>query len=395
MKLIAERHNPFVKYVEFVARYCEITFEIEYITTTQSSVLKRKNPLSRLPVLELDSIHPIFESDNIVMALAEMKPELNLLGIDFFTRCQVRQWLFAISLDLDTKMWPWLGPMLGIVPFNGAVVSQARSESIQFLTTVNEHLEQNTFVAGQRLSLADFALLGIVDVYFRHLLDAKVRSLFPAVIRHHRMMSSLQAYDEIYGDVKLCDKPPQPPRKAPFQKPKPPPPVHRTNEYLSRLPKPAFTLEEWKKIYEEKKGSDEAVMWLWAHLRPGDYSFWKCIYRYYDELEVGYKTANRCASFLEECEVIRPMAFGEMVITKDQRKPYFNMFGVFMIRGPDILPEFEKGNVHQLSIAKDFDFTELKIDSEFDRKMISDVFSWSSDDNFGGLGVFEEGNELN
>ncbi|KAG9396600.1 EF1B gamma1 [Carpediemonas membranifera] len=397
-KLITGKQSPFGKYAELVAKHCGVALDVEYIADMKqikSEEHLKLNPLGKIPVLVLDNGAALFESDNIAIALAEMAPALNLLGSCFVARGQVRQWMFSISTDLETKMWPWLAPMIGYAPFNGLLVNNAKNDSLAYFKVLEAHLEKNTFMAGQRLTLADFALVAILDVYFRHLMEKKLRDQYPAVVRHFKMMSELPAYVEVYGAPVLCEKAPQPPKKETpkkeakkpaakkEEKPAEPKKAEKKEDPLAALPAPKFPMDEWKRQYSNNDTPD-AMKWLWENLDAADYSFWKCTYKYQDELKVGFMTANLCSGFIQRCDPIRKVAFGSFNITKDLKEDHLDMFGVWMTRGTELLEAFTPGSDCEIADAENYTFEKLDHTKPEDKAFIEDVFAWESANNFGG-----------
>src|SRR5690242_4045255 len=80
------------------------TIEVLIATNAhQTEEFRRKNPLSLLPVLELEDGRVLRESMAICRYVEEMHPEPNLFGADAWERAQVEMWNRHAELEL---LWP-------------------------------------------------------------------------------------------------------------------------------------------------------------------------------------------------------------------------------------------------------------------------------------------------
>src|SRR3954467_10121562 len=69
----------------------------------QTPEFRRKNPLSLLPVLELEDGRILRESMAICRFVEEQTPQPNLFGVDAWERAQVEMWNRHAELEL---LWP-------------------------------------------------------------------------------------------------------------------------------------------------------------------------------------------------------------------------------------------------------------------------------------------------
>ncbi len=404
MHLYTCEHSPFGQKVQMMAKYLGIDMET---TVLQMADLKKpeflaKNPLGRVPTLELDDGKFIWESANIACALCEMAPATNLIGATFVEKCQVREWIISFATDLEKHIFPWIGPLLGYLPYNGMLVTNAKNGVLAYLKTVEKHLTANTYFAGNRLTVADFNCAADLNALMTFVFDKSIRATMPAICRHFKMMTETDAYTAVYGELKYCVTPLAAPKKEkkepakkqekkqekPAEEPKKKAPAHP----CAALAPASYPLDAWKAVYSNADDTrKDAMPVFWENYDPKDYCLYKCTYKYQDELEVGFMTANLASGFLQRCDPIRKFGFGNLIIAQDLKEQHLNMFGAWLFRGTDLIEEMKAGTYFEIADAECYTWERLNPEDATDRKFIDDVWSWESDDHFGGRGDLVEG----
>ena len=119
-----------------------------------------KNPMGKLPVLELDDGTTLSESLAIIEYLEELHPEPPLIGTDPLSRARVR----SLERLCDTGILANVARIihatnspLGLPP-RPEVALQAREQLTQALSALESKLGAGPFVAGPRVSIADCTL---------------------------------------------------------------------------------------------------------------------------------------------------------------------------------------------------------------------------------------------
>lgn len=120
------------------------------------------NPNQKAPALE-DGDFKLWESNAIIEYLASLRPESGLLPSEPRARAQVAQWMFWESTTWD--------PAVAILAFEHGVkkvfglgdadpmrVEEGVQKFNAAAAILDAHLQSHAFVAGDRLTLADFAL---------------------------------------------------------------------------------------------------------------------------------------------------------------------------------------------------------------------------------------------
>jgi glutathione S-transferase len=134
----------------------------------RSDAMARRNPLKRLPVLELDDGTILTESIAICRYFEELHPNPALFGTGALGRARVEMWNRRLELGLyaavaaafrhtHPAMAEWEVPQ---VPAWGEA---NRPKALEFLELFDAHLAENRFAAGDDYSVADITGLIACD----------------------------------------------------------------------------------------------------------------------------------------------------------------------------------------------------------------------------------------
>lgn len=134
----------------------------------RSQEIESRNPLRRLPVLELDDGSIITETVAICRYFEELHPEPALFGKGALGRARVEEWQRRMELNfllpvgfafrhIHPAMKEWEVPQI-------AVWGEAnKPKALEFLTLFNNELANREFAAGDEYSIADITGLIAVD----------------------------------------------------------------------------------------------------------------------------------------------------------------------------------------------------------------------------------------
>ncbi len=126
--------------------------------TTRQAAFLRLNPNGRVPLLELDDGRVLAESNAILLYLGEGS---RFMPDDAFERALMLQWLFFEQYSHE----PYIAVRRALMKYperaRDATLERLRSTlegGRAALRVMNTQLEKTSFIAGERLSLADIAL---------------------------------------------------------------------------------------------------------------------------------------------------------------------------------------------------------------------------------------------
>jgi len=150
---------------------------------TQNPYAKIRNYDSRWPVLHTES-GPIWGSTPSARYVASLGAT-HLTGQDqsYFAQSKVDQWIDFVNNEVKLPVISWIYPLLGfltISPEEQKLVKRAAKQSLQI---VDSHLLNNTFLVGERVTLADLVLFTQLEDLFTHAVEAKLAQKFRNLTR--------------------------------------------------------------------------------------------------------------------------------------------------------------------------------------------------------------------
>lgn len=122
------------------------------------------NPAGKLPVL-VDGDLVLTESVAIVLYLAEKYPDKGLVPTDLRARAQVNQWLLFAVTELEQPLWR-ISRHTALYPADQRLpgdVVLASKEFKAMAAVLEKHMQERQFVAGDRVTVADFVVAYTLD----------------------------------------------------------------------------------------------------------------------------------------------------------------------------------------------------------------------------------------
>jgi glutathione S-transferase len=158
----------------------------------KSQTVSSRNPLQRLPVLELDDGTIITESVAICRYFEELQPEPALFGRGALGKAQVEMWQRRMELNLLSSvaqafrhihpaMKEWEIPQ---IPEWGEA---NKPKAVEFLKILDRELASREFAAGDSYSIAD--ITGLIAIDFMKPARIKVPEECTNVLRWHQAIS--------------------------------------------------------------------------------------------------------------------------------------------------------------------------------------------------------------
>jgi glutathione S-transferase len=133
----------------------------------KSEAVVALNPRGQVPFLALDDGRVIAETISICRYLDELHPEPPLIGRDAFERAETDMWIRRAETGLGTPVglfWqhghPLTAKLVAQVPGMGEA---AKASALAMMGWFDGQLAGREWLAGARFTLADIALLSIVD----------------------------------------------------------------------------------------------------------------------------------------------------------------------------------------------------------------------------------------
>lgn len=226
---------------------------------------------------------------------------------------------FANS-EILVPLGGWFRPLIGRDPYNKKAVDEASKAALKAINVLEQHLLVNTYLVGERLTLADLFAAGLVSRGFQFFFDKEWRKLNPNVTRWFETVHNQPIYSAIAGipsfiDEAIKNQPPKkdnPPEKKKEAAPKKEAasakakeiakdddeeeeedkPAPKPKHPLEALPKVSLVLDDWKRKYSNEDTRSGALPWFWENYKADEYSLWKLDYKYKEDLKQIFMTSN-------------------------------------------------------------------------------------------------------
>ena len=309
-------------------------------------------------------------------------------------------------------------PVLNLLPANGEMVAKAKDDLKRALLVLNSHLQDNTFLVGHRVTLADITVASSLVYPFKFVMEAGYRADIGNVERWFMTCVNQPCFRAVVGEVVLCETElvpsgglPTPPtsngenkqqqqqqqqggkkgkkknkknKKEGDEKSEEPPKPKKVKHPLKIMdeetPSP-FIGDVWKKIYSNCTSYDTAMGQFWDMFDAEGWSLWICRYNYDVENTVLFMTSNLVSGFVQRTGEIRKWAFGVMQVTS-QEAPH-KVSGVWLMRGQSIQPLLDANDD-----AAYYTWTKIEAPLSDDDKAVVKAF-WCNEEELEGLPIVD------
>ncbi|KAB8237784.1 putative translation elongation factor eEF-1 subunit gamma [Aspergillus alliaceus] len=351
----------------------------------QSAEYTKLSPLGKVPAFEGANGYALSEAIAIAVYVTSQNEKTTLLGKTKQDYASILRWLSFANSEVLPRFGAWYRPLLGIDAYNKKNVEDASKAALKNIAVLEKHLTANTFLVGERITLADIFAAGLLTRAFATVLDKKFRSENPAVTRWYQTIINQPYFKAIVENPVLVDEaikytPPKKeekpkkeaaPAAAPATEEKPEAEPKKAKHPLEALGKPTFILDDLKRTYSNEDTRPVALPWFWQNFNAEEYSLWKVDYKYDNELKLTFMANNLIGGFHARLEASRKYLFGAQSVYGTNYNCVIR--GVFLVRGQDFKPAFD--------VAPDWEsysFEKLDHTKEEDRKLVDDLWAWDA-----------------
>ncbi|KAL4918033.1 hypothetical protein BDW62DRAFT_182216 [Aspergillus aurantiobrunneus] len=349
----------------------------------KSDAYTKLQPLGKIPAFEGANGFTLSEVIAIAVYVTSQNEKTTLLGKTKQDYASILRWLSFANSEALPSFGAWFRPLLGLDPYNKKNVDDASKAALKKLGVLNTHLTANTYLVGERITLADLFTASLLTRAFATVIDKKVRSNNPAVTRWFQTVVAQPAFKAVVENPVLIDEaikytPPKKeekpkkeaaPAAAPAAEEKPA--EKKPKHPLEALGKPNFIIDDWKRTYSNEDVRSGAMPWFWQNFNAEEFSLWKVNYKYNDELKLTFMANNLIGGFHARLEASRKYLFGCQGVY-GENYACVNQ-GAFLVRGQEAAPAFD--------VAPDwesYNFEKLDPNSEADRKYVEDIWAWDA-----------------
>ncbi|KAI9709054.1 MAG: hypothetical protein M1820_003500 [Bogoriella megaspora] len=351
---------------------------------------RKLNKLARVPTFVSNDGYILTECIAIAIYITSQNEKTNLLGKTKQDYASILRWMSFANSELLPQISGWFRPLIGRDPFNKKSVEDHRKGALEALKVLDDHLLVNTYLVGERLTLADIFVTSMLARGFEYVLDKKWRSENPNVTRFFETIHNQPIYKDVVGDPKLAETtlPIQPPKKEQAPKKEQPKkeaakpkkkeeddeeeedkPAPKPKHPLEALDRPTFVLDDWKRKYSNEETREVALPWFWENAKFDEYSLWKVDYKYNDELTQVFMTSNLIGGFFARLEASRKYIFGAASVYGQANDSVIQ--GAFFVRGQEALPAFDVAPDYE-----SYEFTKLDPTKAEDKEFVNDQWAW-------------------
>jgi glutathione S-transferase len=157
-----------------------------------SPLMRAKNPVGKIPVLELDDGTCISEGASICLYFEELYPEINLLGQDALEKATIDMWHRQVELYFFGQVGMCFQHTTGYFKDRMTPVKEygevAGKNAASFLKVLEKRLAESEYIAADRFTIADITAMCAVD--FARVVNIKITDEQPNLQRWYAAVSS-------------------------------------------------------------------------------------------------------------------------------------------------------------------------------------------------------------
>ncbi|CAG7938961.1 unnamed protein product [Penicillium salamii] len=366
--LVAAKHND---------------LDLELVNTVPNSAAAtaeylKINPTGKVPAFEGANGFNLSEAIAIAVYITSQNEKTTLLGKTKQDYASILRWLSFANTEVLPKLAAWYRPLLGLDAYNKKTTDEAAKVAVKAVAPLEAHLTANTYLVGERITLADLFSAALLTRAFATVLDKKFRQENPATTRWYTTIVNQEAFKAVFPSPQFAEevvkyvapKKEEKPKAAAAAPAAPPAEAPKPKHPLEALGKPTLILDDWKRYFSNEEPRTVAMPWFWQNFKADEYSLWKVNYKYNNELKLTFMANNLIGGFQARLEASRKYLFGAQSVYGSNYDCV--VYGAFMVRGQEWEPAFQVGPDWE-----GYEFVKLDPSNEADRKLVEDM--WCQD----------------
>ena len=167
-------------------------YEITVITRDDrtSDSYRRRHPLGRVPVLELDDGNHVFESAAILLHLADLYPDSQLLpSTGTVARAHTYQWTLFAMTELEKQIFNWL-----FAKRRGEDETEHATELAPRIQALNQQLTDRPWITGDTFTVADILIATMIGNAYKNAMLTEPGPLLTYIENATRRPAYLRAF---------------------------------------------------------------------------------------------------------------------------------------------------------------------------------------------------------
>lgn len=351
-------------------------------------------------------------------AIAHFVANEQLRGKTSLEQAKVAQWLSFAESELLPSSCAWVFPLIGIVPYENAAVARATKEVEVLFNVLNKELLSKTYLAGERITLADIVVFSNLLYLYQYVVDEQFRKPYSSLNRWFLTLLNQPQFSSVLKDFKVCEKAltaetrltaapksaavqkeQQPAKQTEKPKEKKQPAAKKAKEVepveeldaadlalalepkskdpFDSLPKGTFVIDEFKRSYSNEDES-VSIPFFWTKFDPVNYSIWYGEYKYPEELSKVFMSCNLISGMYQRLDKMRKQAFASVCLFgKDNDS---TISGIWVWRGQELA--FELSPDWGIDYSS-YEWKKLDAASDETKALVKQYFSWTGTDKSG------------
>ncbi|CAG0901767.1 unnamed protein product [Cyprideis torosa] len=384
--------------------------------TNKTPAFLEKFPLGKVPVFEGSNGDNVWESSAIAYYLANDQLRGGVSALD---RAHVIQWISFSDCEIGPAAGTWLYPILGYMPYDKKATERAQDDIKRVMGMLDKVLLAQTFLVGERITLADISVACSLALLYKHVMDPKFRAPFVNVNRWYQTLVhqaefkaatkghsggdafpmcdkmeefSQKKFQEVQAKMKGGASPADKKDKKKKEKKSSESgdagtAVDPTEEVLAAepkdkdpfatMPKGSFNMDEFKRCYSNEE-TNKSIPFFWEKFDPENYSIWYAEYKYPEELTQVFMSCNLIAGMFQRLDKMRKNAFGSMCLFGENNNS--SISGIWVWRGHELA--FTLSPDWQVDYDS-YSWTKLDAKDEETKKLVQQYFNWEGKDKQG------------
>lgn len=351
-------------------------------------------------------------------AIAYYVSNAQLRGSNDFEKAEVVQWLSFADSEIGPASSAWVFPVLGIMQFNKNSNERAKQDIAAALSTLQARLVNNTFLVGERITLADIVVFTSLLHVFQHVADPAYREPYFAVNRWFNTILNQPQTQAVVKNFTFAEKEAQfdpkkyqefqakhgsgaakqsAPKKEKAAKPAETKPAKKEEEPkeeldaaeealllepkskdpFDSLPKGTFNFDDFKRVYSNE-AEEKSIPYFFEKFDSENYSIWFGEYKYPEELTKVFMSCNLITGMFQRLDKMRKQAFASCILFGEDNNS--SISGVWVWRGQELA--FPLSPDWQIDYES-YEWKKLDPKSEETKKMVTNYFSWTGTDKQG------------
>ena len=157
-----------------------------------SPQMRAKNPVGKIPILELDNGTCISEGAAICLYFEELYPDINLLGKSALEKATIDMWHRQVELYFFGQVGMCFQHTTGYFKDRMTPVKEygevAGKNAVSFLNVLETRLSKSEFIAADRFTIADITAMCAID--FARVVGIQITNEQPNLQRWYEAVSS-------------------------------------------------------------------------------------------------------------------------------------------------------------------------------------------------------------